>query len=418
MQERNFLHTVATCGRTQKLPGEGVHRAESLERTIKAVLRFAPIMGITRVANVTGLDCLGLPVVMVSRPNSRSVAVSQGKGVTLAAARASGLMEAAELYHAETMAVPLYLANYEELRYRHTIAEIAQLPRLRQSRFAASLRLPWCTTRDLLSGETVLVPYEIVHTDFTLPLPDGSGCFPASSNGLASGNNLLEAISHGICELVERDAAALWKLGSVPQQEQRRLDLETVDDPTCVEVLATLRRAGISVAIWDITSDIGLPCFACVIVPEKEDPMWHSVLASGYGCHLVREVAMLRALTEAAQGRLTVIAGVRDDFGQETYDRLSDVSFTEAVRQRVQTSSARRSFCEVPTCRFATLEEDVACELELLRKAGLQRVLVADLTKPEFGLPVVRVIVPGLEPMITSGCEVGARGRAILAKHG
>lgn len=417
MQENSFLHTVTGCGRTLKRLGEGTHRAESLERTIRAVLRLASVMGITRVANVTGLDCLGLPVVMVSRPNSRSIAVSQGKGVTLAAARASGLMETVELYHAETMTLPLYLASYEELRYRHTVADIVQLPRLRESRFTSSLRLPWCTARDLLSGEAVLVPFELVHTDFTLPLPDGYGCFPASSNGLASGNNLLEAISHGICELVERDATALWKLGSVPQQEDRRIDLATLDDPTCGEVLAKFQRAGLSVAVWDITSDIGLPCFACVIVPENEDPMWQSVLASGYGCHLVRKVAMLRALTEAAQGRLTIIAGVRDDFGQETYDRLSDASFTEAVRQRVQASSPRRSFRDVPSMEFGTLEEDVTCQLELLRKAGLQRVLVVDLTKPEFGLHVVRVIVPGLEPMITSDCAPGARGRAVLAKH-
>src|SRR4029077_18266284 len=115
--------------RTPKLLREGTHRATSIEDTLRQVLRFAPVMGITRVANVTGLDLAGIPVVMVCRPNSRSVAVSQGKGIDLASARASGLMEAAELYHAETAVLPLRLVTYEELRYKYNVIEIDELPR-------------------------------------------------------------------------------------------------------------------------------------------------------------------------------------------------------------------------------------------------------------------------------------------------
>src|SRR5262249_14490630 len=156
----------------------------------------------TRVANVTGLDSVGIPVVMVCRPNSRSVAVSQGKGIDLASAQASGLMEASELYHAETITLPLRLASYEELRYQHSVVEIDDLPRESGSRFGSNLRLLWCEGFDLLTRENVFVPYEMVHTNYTTPLPDGHGCFAASSNGLASGNRVVEAVSHGICEVV------------------------------------------------------------------------------------------------------------------------------------------------------------------------------------------------------------------------
>jgi len=113
------------------------------------------------------------------------VAVSQGKGIDLASARASGLMEAAELYHAETITLPLRLATYEELRYQHNTIEIEELPRGSRSLFHPNLRLLWCEGDDLLSGGSVLVPYEMVHTNYTLPFPDGHGCFPATSNGLA-----------------------------------------------------------------------------------------------------------------------------------------------------------------------------------------------------------------------------------------
>src|SRR5690349_7195174 len=92
---------------TPKVLRQGTHRSQNLDQTLNSALRLAPVMGITRIANVTGLDVAGIPVVMVSRPNSRSVTVSQGKGINLDSARASGLMEAAELYHAETMTLPL-----------------------------------------------------------------------------------------------------------------------------------------------------------------------------------------------------------------------------------------------------------------------------------------------------------------------
>ena len=100
-------------------------------------------MGITRVANVTGLDWIGIPVAMVCRPNSRSVAVSQGKGVDYLSAQVSGLMEASELYHAETITLPLRLCSYEELRYQHNVVDVDQLPRIERSPFHPNLRVLW-----------------------------------------------------------------------------------------------------------------------------------------------------------------------------------------------------------------------------------------------------------------------------------
>jgi YcaO-like protein with predicted kinase domain len=176
--------------RNPKVLRNGTHRVRPLDESLARVTRLAPIMGITRVANVTGLDIIGLPVVMVSRPNSRSVAVSQGKGVDLASARVSGLMESAELYHAETITLPLRLATYEELRYQHKVVNVDELPRRKSSLFHPDLRLPWCTARDLLSGEDVLVPYELVHTNYTTPLPAGH---VAKQSGLFRGDG---ALSH------------------------------------------------------------------------------------------------------------------------------------------------------------------------------------------------------------------------------
>ena len=106
------------------------HRLVSPEETLSRVGPYLPVMGITRVANVTGLDSVGIPVVMVTRPNSRSVSVSQGKGVDLAAAKASGVMESIESYHAESIDLPLKLGSHEDLRYKNAIVDVERLPRL------------------------------------------------------------------------------------------------------------------------------------------------------------------------------------------------------------------------------------------------------------------------------------------------
>jgi YcaO-like protein with predicted kinase domain len=401
---------------TPKVVREGTHRAQSIESTLKQVLRLAPVMGITRVANVTGLDLAGIPVVMVCRPNSRSVAVSQGKGIDLASARASGLMEAAELYHAETAVLPLCLATYEELRYQHNVIEVDELPRESGSRFQPNLRLLWCEGFDLLSGENVLIPYEMVHTDYTMPFPDGHGCFPTSSNGLASGSRLIEATSHAICELIERDATTLWKLRGEERLKNARLDLHSVDDRICRQIVEKLEYAGFCVFVWDVTTDIGVAAFECVIIPRANGAIWHSMVATGSGCHPAREVALARALTEAAQARLTVISGVRDDFRRDSYDRWLDPDLIAAMRSRIAASVPTRRFQDVPHWDGETIEDDVEWELKCIKKAGVRRVVFVDLTKPEFGLPVVRVIALGLESIFGLCYVPGRRGRLILEK--
>jgi len=214
---------------------------------------------------------------------------------------------------------------------------------------------------------------------------------------------------------VERDATTLWKLRK-EQQQNDRLDLDSVDAPICQEILRKLERAGLSVAVWDITSDIRIATFACTIVPRDDNALWHCTVASGFGCHPAREIALIRALTEAAQTRLTLISGLRDDFRRDTYEELLDPEVIGAARHRHLASTAVQRFDDVPTHDGATFEEDVAWELKCIRKARGRQVVVVDLTKPEFALPVVRVIVPGLEPILVPDYVPGRRAQGVIAE--
>ncbi len=386
-------------------------------------------MGITRVADVTGLDSIGLPVVMVCRPNARSLSVSQGKGLDLAAARASGLMEAAELYHAERITLPLKFASLNELRFTHRMADVAALPRLAASAFNDDLRLLWIAGIDLLStdigsgGETLWVPYESVHLNCTLPLPPGSGCFPLTSNGLASGNHLLEALCHGLCEVIERDAWTLWELGGAAARWRTRVDLGTVDDPACRAVLDIYERAGIAVAVWEITSDLGVAAFRSMILDRDPAPFYAVGASAGMGCHPAREVALLRALTEAAQSRLTSIAGARDDMARAQYALSRSPDVVNRLRAEIEEgcrpapeSAAPRSFRQAPTFESASFDADLRWLLDRLAAAGLSQVVAVDLTQEGLGIPVARVIVPGLETFAAvPGFKPGPRALAVAA---
>src|SRR5207302_10747070 len=119
------------------------------------------------------------------------------------------------------------------------------------------------------------------------------------------------------------------------------------------------------------------------------------------------EIALARAVTEAAQARLTVISGLRDDFRRDSYDRWLDPDVVRAMRRRMTASEPTRRFRDVPHRDGETIEDDVEWELKCIKKAGIRRVVLVDLTKPEFGLPVVRVIVPGLESILGRGYTPG-----------
>src|SRR6187551_2488480 len=231
-----------------------------------------------------------------------------------------------------------------------------------------------------------------------LPLarPAGDGLFPRQRHRPRRGNHLLEAVSHALCEAVERDAFALWEERVARDREARRIDLDTVTDPGCRELLAVYERAGVGVVAWDLTTDIGLPVFSATIVDRRSDALRRLPAATGGGCHPDRAVALSRALTEAAQSRLTLIAGSRDDCGPDVYRRLRDAG---AIGSHLGALSAEgtRSFADVADVPGATIDDDVTHELDRLRAAGIRQAILVDLTRPDVGVPVVRMVVPGLE---------------------
>ena len=389
----------------------GTHRAASLQATWQRFSPLAKDIGLVRIADLTGLDTIGIPVVSAIRPMGRSLSTQQGKGISLLAAQVSALMEALETWHAEHLRLPQRRGSARELARKVRVAPVSRLPPgprpPRRGRSAGPPRLPltqrpmtWVEGFELVSAQPIWVPKDAVTLDcvFGKTVPH----FDVSSNGLASGNCLVEAILHGLCEVIERDAEARWRRAG----SQRRLMLDSIDDPACVALLRQFTAAGVRVVVWDLTSDVGIPVFGCAILEDPDQPAWRALgLYQGFGCHLAPEIALARALTEAAQTRLTYIAGARDDFFPFDYQRATDPELLRQIWRELSDEPYEPVlFHELP----ALASEDLGVDLELvvarLTARGDKQVIAVNLTRPDLAVPVVKVLVPG------RACDVGGMG--------
>ena len=386
---------------------DGSHRNQPPEVTLARLRPMLAQLGITRVGVLTGLDSVGIPVAAAYRPNSRSIAVHQGKGRTLAAAKVSAVMEAAECWHAETADVPLRLGNVQDILRQGSAVAPERLP-LTGSGDAAKARFLWVEAKDLASGTRLWVPYELVSADFTLPAPAGFGLFRQTTNGLGAGMTPVDAILHGLYEVVERDAVALWHAASPQRQASRCIDPSTVDGPESRWMLAKLAAASVAVCLWDVTTDIGLPAFLALTCDR--DGVAGVEPEFGSGCHASADAALSRALAEAAQSRVTRISGARDDYEPESFAIAARAARDLAARRLLRTAPAgpfRSRHCA------PTPEADLDAALAALARHGMPAVACIDLTRDEIGIPVMRIVIPGLEgPWETDGQPLGLRARA------
>jgi ribosomal protein S12 methylthiotransferase accessory factor len=368
--------------------------------------------GITRVADITGLDSIGIPVSVAVRPGSRSNITAQGKGLDRTAAKVSAIMESIETFCAERVQGPLLWAHAMEMREAgRNIADLQRLSFRRSARFSAETRILWFEGRSLKGEASCWLPFECIHTNFSLPQPAGSGYFVASTNGLASGNDVREAVVHGLCELIERDAQVLFSLDPA-RFDSRRLDLASVDEPEAIALLAQIAAKGFVTAVWDLTSDVGIAAFKCHIMERRGGPGLMPLPAEGHGCHPDRGIALLRAILEAVQSRAAIIAGTRDDVGPGLYERFDDMDELARWRERLGSNSATRLYDETPHIFHATVDEDIEYITRRLQAVELGEIIVADLL-PEGSAPlsVVRVVVPGLEGPFEPDVAFGKRAR-------
>jgi YcaO-like protein with predicted kinase domain len=377
---------------------EGTQRSCSPEQTVARLQPLAAAVGLTRVADITGLDVIGLPVWVAIRPNARGLSTAQGKGLSAPAARASAMMEAIESWHAEHIDRPVVIESPWALAQRAPVIDWENLNVYADSLPRADQPLAWIEGHDLLRDQACWVPLEAVSTSYVTGVRHAlPTAFVQSSNGLAGGNHPLEALLHALAELVERDALARGAAALRRLDPALRIKPGTVADPACRTVLGYLERAGVEAALFDLTSDLGVPVYACTIVDADAAVRWRTLPPfNGYGCHPTPAIALLRAINEAVQSRLTYISGSRDDIPPTEYRRGGNADDLKAYRALLAAAPAMRDFNERRDLAGASFEDDVARMLAVLRSAGIRNVVAVDLSKPGIGVPVIKLVVPGL----------------------
>lgn len=357
----------------------GTHRVRRPEETWAVIEPLLARYGVTRVADVTGLDVLGVPVMMAVRPLARSLTVSQGKGQTAVLARISAAMESIELWHAENVPNPVrhHATPAAELGLPYRIAGVVTGP---GSLVTETTPLDWVEAFDTGSGTAVPVPWPLV----SLPPPVRPWAPPGflwSSNGLASGNNRSEAGLHAIYEIIERDS-----LSRIPRGARwSYIDPGSLADDVCAPLIDRIRAAGATVTITTVDGRFGVPCFAARVWSQD-----FPVACGGWGTHLDPHVALSRALTEAVQSRLTGIAGSRDDL-PAVYQRvrLSTENLVEPDGPRLTWAD----YAPPGPGAFADVDAELAWLSARVRDIAGTGPLLADLsTTDEFS--VVKVTIP------------------------
>ena len=428
-----------------KLPGltRGVLPQETLER-VKPLMKT---IGLTRVSDITGLDRLGIPVWSAVVPKSRDMlSVYNGKGFTDIGAKVGAIMEAFERHAALTLERPCVVASYNELSKRQRTLNPRSAGIVMYPSYTEDTELPWLEGHEIATGEPVMVPLELA--GYNPPgLTGPQRAFGLwTSNGLASGNTYEEAVAQALCELIERDA---WTLATIvahwvprakfdaartrqglPKLDSTGKEQPFSDDGDCLPIVdpegfeGDLKsvydrfvEAGLPPTLRDITSDVGVPTFIATVREEisKDLPRAHL----GVGTHLSPQVAAMRALTEAAQSRVVDVHGVREDMsgaGEKTPGHMSHAQRVSRINDKSwlhMTASRRKSFNEVRAVRTEDSLEDIKLMVSALRRCDVPSAIEVNLTNPAVGIPVTRVLVPGLESWAADRGRIGSRG----AKH-
>jgi YcaO-like protein with predicted kinase domain len=370
--------------------------AEDCEATLAWLGERIGAMGISRLANITGLDVIGLPVFVAVRPASRSLSVAQGKGQTVCEAKVSALMEAAESFHAERVEQPLLLASQSEFGQSSAFVELAQFPAAEGYCPQATQQILWVRGWEIISEQQMWVPYDLVSTAYTVEMTENYSGLYATTTGLAAGVSVSDAIDHGLREVVERDATLLHLLSGQNSRNRRRIRLNSISKPGAIALLQRFRSNGIFVAIWEVTSDIEIPCFFCVIAAEPNQYGEHNFFAGGAGCDPDKDRALIAALTEAAQSRLTTISGAREDLDLDRYNLQLNTEFL-AEYDALRSSEGDHTFAAIVSYGGLTLEGRLQLMADKLSAKGLKQIIVVNLTNEEINIPVVKIIVPGME---------------------
>lgn len=377
---------------------EGTQRVLSPEATLDRTTKLLSTIGVTRIANITDLDRVGIPVFSAIRPSAADGAISiySGKGVTDTNARISAIMESFERCLAEQPEVSINLPGVQ-LNSERVVNTYESLSESYPALYPDALLMPqpiteftsleWVMGHDIMDDIEVFVPANAVFHPYTSS--NGIKLFRSNTNGLASGNTIEEAVLHGLLEVIERDALSI---GEYTRNPGREIALSESDGMNYL-LKKKIEDAGIKVKVWLLDSDVDIPTVVVALDDTVlKDP---ALLVMGAGSHLSPEIAVTRALTEAAQSRVVQIHGAREDTDREQvvrtfgYDHMKKLNkYWYEDLDTVSMGDLKDDSSDTPAANISTVLD----KLDGIADAAI----IVDLSRG-VEVPVIRAIIPMFE---------------------
>lgn len=386
---------------------KGTHRVIAPKRTIEINEDKLKTAGITRIADITDLDRIGIPVYTAIRPTAEmgGVSVYGGKGISKDHAKASAMMEGFERYSAERqVSDETVTGSINEIEEDYIDPKSLNLSKEFEKRDISDINLEWSIAHDLITDKDYLIPTNAIYHPYT---HDNSveSLFKSNTNGLASGNILEEALLHGIFEVIERDA---WSIFELTHKNYSQINLNSIESDIINKTIEKFTSNGINIKLMDFTADVDVPTIAA----SADDTVTRDagLLTLGMGTHLDPEVAVLRALTEVAQSRATQINGAREDtvradFAREAgYERMKRIN-----RFYFKEEEEQIDLGDIENKSTTSINDDLEIVKNELTSNEIKHVLYHDLTRPELDISVVRVIIPEMELYAIDQSRAGYR---------
>jgi YcaO-like protein with predicted kinase domain len=355
-------------------------------------------MGITRLSDITALDRIGIPVAQAVRPLGFSNATTQGKGMDLASAAVSAIMEAAEQFFSERI---------ERFLAVKGTAEKLGVPTERFKRQAFPevshnwhlLETAWVEAEDMITGRSTLLPLELTHTAYTEPGLPTDGLFQASTTGLACSFEEENALVHGMLECIERGAIAEAHQTHGFFQRFRIGQIEDTDDELQF-LLDLVRSAGMLCAFWNAPAAGGIPVIWCQIMENGGQPPITPYPSDGFAADLDPIRAAKRALQEAAQSRLAAISGSRDDLTRSSFPAHTDWNLIEAHRRLLADAPAAIPAASLIDQIAAGSGDTIGYLMRRLEEDGVTSILKFQYdTLPFPEIVAMRIALPELMPL-------------------
>jgi ribosomal protein S12 methylthiotransferase accessory factor len=409
---------LAAC---PKPPGES-RFCNELAAAERHARRIGEVIGITRIGMIGELgDLGGVQVAQAARPgNSWSSSYGSGKARSKAGAVVGSIMEEVEKWAQENFRAGSYPVegSYSKLAAQGCFVDPATLDLPFDTIYRDDLVLNWHPAADLLTGRTVHLPVDLLQ----IQRRKHDICFTRRgarkhlvTNGLGSGFSREEAVLHGLCEYVERHAQRLSELflanpGGIGEPPFRFVDLASASEAVR-DIAERISRNG-TLRVLDITSDVAIPTFAAALVRDGQ-------IANGYGTHPNPDTAIEMALLEAAQTIASAVAGGREDLSIRArslgrHERPRPVGPREGWFW-LDPDPVYRPVDAIEGLRSADVRDDLLWALDRVRTAGVDHVIVVDLTDAAIApAHAVRVIVPDLET--NNPFYTGLRARLVLLR--